>query len=938
MKTKVARCRKWWDTANAYVKYTILFLMICAIVYFPFVVLKKTLVWQDDGFLQWYPLLVKLKNVVRGVLQGNGLALWSWDTGLGSDWIGTHYIVFCDPFNYLAVFFDNKYIDVAYSIIVILKMYVAGMVVCAFFRYKKKETVISVLAALSYVFSAWAVISMRHDFFMTQIIIFPLLVLGIEKIWDKKSPVVFTLTVFYCVINSLYFSYMTAIFGGIYIVMKYILERKQKGIRDFIQLMFQYGVCAVVGGIFLAAPILIPSFQALRSTGKGAGVDVDFLPSLRQIIRFIPSLMGTVDAGSNDTTLGMSMFFVLFIPLIIVQCRKKILSSWMYVISLFIAFVPFLQSVMNGFSYASGRWCYIYCFFLIYAAIECIEQKDIAVMAKKKWVAIVDALMLAACIAAFLCSNMISAQELIIILLNVIIGGAAYYIYVNRGDISAVGKSKVTGVVWLNIIVVLLVFYSPYGGRMDIYLSQGKCYEIYQSSSIRAAKQIKDSSFYRIDSAESPNKAGENVTFTHTPANTNMYWGTPMLFEYMSTVDANWMLFNQLVGNNSGYYRRTCVYSNDNRSRLNYLLGVKYFLGDDSKKGYQLSQYAGESFSEEQSVDGVSVLKSKYEPSLGYVYDGIISESNWMQYSELEREQVLMQCAEIADRDMEKIHAVKEKTGQELKTSLQKGTVQLNAGDGITIQDHTISVQKENAKLQVLISGDITNSEVYLQFKNLSKSTDTMKRAFENSKDISEKLKMYANLIKYRQYGDFSIMLNSNGMTKRFVNAEGEPQAIRGIVDYTVNLGATQENVQTVECVFNTKGVYHFDDVEAVAVPQQDFEQQAAVLENNRMIVQDNANDHITGKISASAPGILYLNILYNEGWQISIDGKPISPQQYLQVNTAFMGVEIAAGEHQIELKYMPKYFGLAWTLFGVGVLSFVVYSIVYCKKKKKRR
>lgn len=53
-----------------YVYYTILFLVVGLFTFSQLLLNHKTFIWDTDGYLQWYPLLVKFKNVVLNFGEG----------------------------------------------------------------------------------------------------------------------------------------------------------------------------------------------------------------------------------------------------------------------------------------------------------------------------------------------------------------------------------------------------------------------------------------------------------------------------------------------------------------------------------------------------------------------------------------------------------------------------------------------------------------------------------------------------------------------------------------------------------------------------------------------------------------------------------------------------------------------------------------------------
>lgn len=90
------------------------------------------------------------------------------------------------------------------------------------------------------------------------------------------------------------------------------------------------------------------------------------------------------------------------------------------------------------------------------------------------------------------------------------------------------------------------------------------------------------------------------------------------------------------------------------------------------------------------------------------------------------------------------------------------------------------------------------------------------------------------------------------------------------------------------------------------------FEENAAikVYRNNRV--------HIDARLSS--PGILVLTDAFYPGWKVRVDGKE---QTILRANYLFRGVELPAGNHQVEFSYEPESFkiGSIISLFTAGLL-----------------
>ena len=67
-------------------------------------------------------------------------------------------------------------------------------------------------------------------------------------------------------------------------------------------------------------------------------------------------------------------------------------------------------------------------------------------------------------------------------------------------------------------------------------------------------------------------------------------------------------------------YRALCDASSlTAESRINFLQGVKYFIGNNQYKNLEYSKHAGYGYKDYRTIDGIDVLKSKHKTSIGYV-------------------------------------------------------------------------------------------------------------------------------------------------------------------------------------------------------------------------------------------------------------------------------------------------------------------------------
>ncbi len=92
---------------------------------------------------------------------------------------------------------------------------------------------------------------------------------------------------------------------------------------------------------------------------------------------------------------------------------------------------------------------------------------------------------------------------------------------------------------------------------------------------------------------------------------------------------------------------------------------------------------------------------------------------------------------------------------------------------------------------------------------------------------------------------------------------------------------------------------------------------------------------HVFGSANLVTTGILYLAIPYDQGFRAIVDGKSVS---VLNVSDGFVGLELTAGKHSIELDYFPPLLKIGFIISGLTLLGLIIYTssmrVIQSKKK----
>jgi uncharacterized membrane protein YfhO len=89
--------------------------------------------------------------------------------------------------------------------------------------------------------------------------------------------------------------------------------------------------------------------------------------------------------------------------------------------------------------------------------------------------------------------------------------------------------------------------------------------------------------------------------------------------------------------------------------------------------------------------------------------------------------------------------------------------------------------------------------------------------------------------------------------------------------------------------------------------------------------------DHIKGTIKVDQNKLLFLSILYNEGWKITCNGQKVKP---LLANFGFMALPLEKGNYNIEMKFFPYSMKAG---IAVSVITLLLVMFFFVKKHLRK-
>jgi len=897
----IKKIDKWLDGENYqnkryFILYTVVFLMTALGVFYWFISADRSLVWQPDGQQQHLNALMYygtyLRNIGRSLMQGRiEIPLWDFRFGFGADVLTTlHYYVIGDPLALLSVFVPTRHMEQLYNFLIIFRLYLAGMAYSLYALKLKKAPIPVLIGALIYAFCGFALNAIRHPFFLNPLIYFPLICLGVEKIFRKEKPYLFIIMVCVSLASSFYFFYMISILIFVYTFLRSFFVYDAFTLKQFVKDLFQFIFYYLIG-ILMAGVIAFPNIYALFTSRRMAlSHDIPLFYPVTNYWNFPFSFISNITAGPwthmGYATIGLIAVLYLFLC----GWKKKVNLQLCigFIILTTILMIPYLGHVMHGFSYVTNRWIWGYSFLVSFIVTSMLPEM-IQISKKKK-----------AVILSFLIIYMlVFLRNLLSVLGGDFIFILGVLLFANLAILffTSLSRTKVQ-LKYVSLLVVVIVNLTilgyfrnadSAGDYVSDFQSSGRSVLHLQQSGTRSVRDLaRDDEFFRVEENPFSSNFVRNSVVQVGVYGNSFYWS--LANPYVS----------QFIDEIHHWAHRDFQYNGlDGRAMLGALASNRYFV---VREGHE--DFIPYGYFEEPVGTTVCVNNRRYYAflnmhalPLGYTYNRYIARNQYDQLSFIRRQQALMQAVLLEEREV-----VSEEIPLIFNDQLLTYEVELSSG--ITFENQRIEVTQRNATL-TLIFEEVINSEIYVNFTQIYYE-GTANRAI--------------------------ILANTDRFEKRFGVGTTAYNFYGGRHDFALNMGYHEEGLDQIEITFRERGTYTFDSIEIIAQPMDLFPEMVAnlneyVLENVSM-----STNQIDGTIQLSEERILVLSIPYSEGWRAYVNEERVD---VMRANTMFMAIELSAGDHNIMLRYRTPFLVESFILSFTG-WTFFCGIVVYFRNKKK--
>ena len=846
--------------------YTILFAILCTIVFYPFYHHHLSFIWGStgqDGLSQHFASLVYWGEYIRqffsNIFHGSfHLPMWDNSIGYGSDILSSlNYYAIGDPLNLIYAFSNKHNAEYFYNFMIIFRAYLAGISFILFGCYLKKNPHGILIGSLTYVFSGVFLNSgIRHPFFLNPLIYLPLLIMGIEKIYRKERPYLFMIMVTISAISNFYFFYMLTVAAVLYALIRFPAYKE----NGFFKTLFYFSGWYLLG-LGLSMIILLPvlfGFMGNARSASGMNYFNIFLYQKAYYSAIIKESIGYSPVSWATALNFIALAYCASIALLLKRSKKYIPYKVSLILSVACVLFPILGYVMHAFSYPMNRWSFILA--LVIASILTEVYDDLF-------------------------------QLTLLQSIGIFLGIIFYYIIYKRFSIGESGVKYALAVLILTAIVLLCVNMIPwfkkfhlnhmllygltflsigisgfghYSGRMTSvskkYVPSGTAYRILcdKETSILHSAKVKNDRLSRVESINS--KVPNWGIVDHIPTTTN----------YFSITDKN--VSDTLMDFGLTQYQYKFKFRKlDLRNNLMNLYHVKYIIEKkDSHKKLPVDYKQIKVNKESKLYENKNLLP------FGYSYSTSMTESDFKKLNPAQKEDAMLQNAIVSD----------DTSSFTQKSSYSSATTTKDIGNNYTITKK--SLKKKLIQIKIPAKYITDHSYLYLQ--------DVRTTPFNSGR----------NHILYSGKNNTYFFLTIAQHKFILYNTEAGSSYDTGKRNYLIDIDHSKldrSKNATLTLTFKRPNHYTIGKISIIQVNDKLQAKNLTSLKNAPHLTNisyDGAN-HFSGNISTDEKRILCIPIAHSRGWKVTDNGKAV---KLLKVNGMFCGVSLDPGKHHIRLDY----------------------------------
>lgn len=809
-----------------------------------------------DMYHQYVPFLGELQSK----LQSGGSLFYTWNGAGGSNFWNLLAYYGASPLNLILVLFPKKFLMEGVTLILLLKIGLAGSTMAVYLRAivwekDKRSADISLVGfATLYALCSYVMAYYWCIMWMDAVALLPLCILGLHKILDGRSGVFYTVCLALVVFINYYMAIMVCIFILFYYPVLYFIKVQGESAGHFFKTTGR-AVGYSLLGVLMSAVMLLPTWMSMQSTyyisadmPEKTELYNDLLDILNQML---PNAELTYREGLPNLYCGMFVVILLVFYWIsrTIPLREKLLNGAFLVFLIFSLNINKLDFIWHGFHFPNQlpyRYTFMICFLLIAMAYQVFQRVD-EIRVNHLWI------LLAA--------------------------GGGYYLLAQKiltEHIKDLDLFVYSGLAWLALYVAILLLYKK--GRLPKNLlliltvilltcemASNTCTSIDQVGTTQRSNYYAN----EADIAKLVKKTeGTDDRFGRTEMNDNYILNCPAMYHYKgisqfsSSLNANATALMEHIGVEGAPDKNRFNY-NQTDPVTNAMLNIRYLIGknlpiDDSD------------FKQIAKSGNSRLYESIYPLSIGYMTADTIRTWNYEQENPF-----------------------------------------------MVLDDYVRAVtqNKYTSVFAEIEPVDVSAANIELSSTGDGMWDSTLKNETKKSKTILT--------YQAQQAGKQYLFIEADDADAITVSQEKKDDKIeiRNDCGSIVNLGEMDSGTEFTVTIEYKEGKGGSVVSHVCTMDEAVWQDAYKMLSASMLDVTDYGDSCLKGTINVQEDGVFVTSVPYEAGWKLKVDGHTREINEL--IGGAWISTSLSAGEHQIELSFRPPGLiaGLLITLASIGLL-----------------
>ncbi len=532
----------------------------------------KAFLWTDAD--QYFSFEHYFGNVL-----GKNDIFYTWSNALGGNaFVQLAYYAF-SPFNVVFLILKDHMILAAH-IVTYLKIIAVSLTFFYCLNYLHKDNSYLMKSALSmcYSFMGYMVFYGWNPSWMDGVLLLPIIYIGIIKIIENKSPLLYTVALGVAIISNFYIGFMLCIDSFILYIACLLLQKKKfrEGLKSTFIRYASFSLAAVGLGMFVLLPTILGLPKSRVMSIKELIKDMSFIIKPAEVISGL--FTGQVNTLYGNAPLIYVGTFPFVLAVLFFVCRKASVRKKMVyaalIVTLMISFEnSFINVIWHGMSnntWFNYRYSFFMSFVLLLIAYDAYSLIMTESVSKSEYMK-AGAILLA--IAVFVINDADYRLRPIAVTTDII------FICIVIGLLTIGYQRKK---IFTAFVVLLMIFFSVANSYcylieplvVETQYSINK-YNAKNSIVLDAKNSIADDSFYRMET---------DFRFGRCDGTLFNYYGVS---HFSSTENLEHLEFIQKLGvmKNAGWWTG---YTTDMPEASESLIGIKYLLTDTlNSKNYE---------------------------------------------------------------------------------------------------------------------------------------------------------------------------------------------------------------------------------------------------------------------------------------------------------------------------------------------------------------